>query len=187
MPPYLAKLHELIERWSHLGVQVFGDGTRLIGHLPERGIGAYLHRLFGPLSEELIDSVEDTLNQPLPADLRAFYSYHNGCLRRSYDRSDFDAMACNPFDIVVPTLVNFSRSPSGEGIAICGYEDRSCALLEPNGEVVRVLGGVSEGVANKWPSFGDWLVTEYERVEKLYDAAGRRLVGALDTPPPSDV
>ena len=194
MPPYLEKLHELVERWSPLGVQEFEDGTRLIGRLPKKGSGAFLHRLFGPLSTDLIDSIEDSVGQSIPDKLREFFRYHNGCilfdqsiyvfgLRRSYDRSDFEAMACNPFDIVVPALVTLPKSPSGKGIAICNYEDGSSVLIEPDGEVVRLLDDPSGRVVSKWSNFGDWLVSEYQRIERFYDEAGQLLVDPMDVPP----
>ena len=198
MAPYLSQLHNLVERWSPLGVRTFGDGTRLVGHLRERGVGAYLHRLFGPLSVEMIEKIEDDIRQPVDTSLREFYQHHNGCmffgrslfvfgLRRSYDRADFDAMACNPFDIVIPTITNMSRSPSGKGITVSEYEDQSIVLIEPDGKVLRMLSAPTDRVVNVWPDFPTWLFSEFERLLPFFDLQGNYSVDELDMVPPHSV
>jgi hypothetical protein len=198
MAPYLSQLHNLVEEWSPLGVRTFGDGTRLVGHLRERGVGAYLHRLFGPLSVEMIEGIEDNIRQPVNASLREFYRHHNGCmffgrslfvfgLRRSYDRADFDAMACNPFDIVIPTIANMSRSPSGKGVTISEYEDQSIVLMEPDGKILRVLTDPTDSVVNIWPDFPTWLMSEFKRLMVFFDAQGVSHREEVDMVPPHSV
>jgi hypothetical protein len=79
-PPYLAELHAGLQVWAPLGEREYSDGTGLIGRLPEKGDGGYLHRLFGPLPDELVEGIERRLGFPVPAALREFYTYHNGCI-----------------------------------------------------------------------------------------------------------
>jgi hypothetical protein len=195
MPPYLVELHRLIEKWSYLGVRSYGDGTKLVGHLSRLGVHAYLHRLFGPLTDDEVEAYENRIQQPLHPSLKEFYEHHNGCMlfgnficvfgvRRSYDRADFDAMACNPFDGFVPTIVNRDKSLSGRGVVLCTYEDQSLIFLEPDGVVHRIFEG-KPTPANVWGDLGDWLISEYVRLELLFDEEGVCQVAAVDTVPPS--
>jgi hypothetical protein len=195
LPPYLETLHQMVGRWSHLGVSEFADGTRLVGHIPQKGSGAYLHRLFGPLQDDLIDSIEQRISQPVHRSLREFYHYHNGCilfsqavfvygLRSSYDRSDLDAMASSPFDIIVPAITHIAMSPSGRGTAVCKYEDSSIVFLEPDGAICRVLAGSYNKAVNRWSDLGSWLLSEFRRLEPFFDSTGVAMTPRIDTVPP---
>jgi hypothetical protein len=182
METYIAALTQKLEKWSRLGVRRYSDGTMRIGRLTERAAEAYLHSLYGPLSADECEMLEEMVNQPIPRVLKQFYLSHNGCnlfrgslvvfgLRRSYDRSDFDAMACNPFDLVVPAVTYKDKSPSGQGLCICTYQDKSPVFIEPDGKVVRTTHSDSHRL-NRWSSFEHWIVSEVDRINRFFDASG---------------
>lgn len=197
VPGYLEEIYDHLERWRPLGERRYGDGTLLLGWMPNLGVGAYLHRLFGPAAHEDVVRVEGVMQQEFPDCLKEFYQYHNGSdffrelpiygFRRSYDRADFDAMACNPFDILVPALVNRPMSPSGRGVKFSRYVDKSMCFAEPDGSIVRVSHASPHVVSNRWSSLDAWLVGEVKRLSKLYDDSGKCTVNIMDTLPPPDV
>lgn len=194
MPPYIAQLHAMVEEWSSSGVKIYGDGSRLVGHIPERGVGAYLHRLFAPMPMEFMERIEETLKVSTPEILREFYSFHNGCMlfsetlcvfgaRRSYDRADIDALSCNPFDIIVPTALHFRKSPSGKGLTLHTYADGSVVLLEPGGEVLLVRESGERTLDARWRSFPDWIISEYQRIETLYKSKSASIFRSIEAAP----
>ena len=198
MLPYWPTIDASLQRHAHLGTRSFGDGTALIGHLPRLAPHAFLHRIFGPLSDTEIRQIEERLQMQVPPSLAEFYRHFNGVmlfdtaicvygLRRSWDRADVDAMQCNPFDVYVPTLTYRSCSPSGHGIAISQYDDLSQVLVEPDGTVVRVRESpLHPGeVLNRWGSLGDWLLSECRRVEDCIDRDGTFAYNPKETMPPA--
>lgn len=196
MDTYIAALEAKTEQWSVLGEKHYTDGTARIGHLPKRGIETYLHYWYGPLSEAEVEELERIAMQPIPESLRRFYLHHNGCnlfrgsivvfgLRRSYDRADLGAMACNPFDLGTPAVTNRKRSPSGHGLCICTYQDGSPVFVEPDETVVRTPDDNSRAVLNKWDSFESWITSEFERISRYFDQSGNYTVPLVETVPRS--
>ncbi|MEP9386637.1 SMI1/KNR4 family protein [Mesorhizobium sp. KR9-304] len=196
MESYIGGLEAKAEQWSGLGVWRYADGTARIGHLPKRGIEAYLHYWYGPLSEAEVEELERIAMQPIPESLKRFYLHHNGCnlfggsifvfgLRKSYDRADFDAMACNPFDLRIPAITNRKRSPSGQGLCICTYQDKSLVFIEPDETIARTPDNDSRTVLNEWASFEGWITSEFERISRYFDQSGNCTVPLLETVPRS--
>lgn len=192
-PEYIAALHDLVDRWRPAGVRSFADGTELIGNIASRSPNTFLHRLFAPLSEDEIDQLQQRIPMELPESLRIFYRFHNGAeffdtvsvygLRRSWDRTDIDAMQCNPFDLFVPAVAYRRLSPSGDGVAVNMYDDHSYVLVEPDGSVVRVPSRSAPAVLNRWPSFEAWLTSECDRLAPHFDENGDCTAARLELAP----
>ncbi|WP_442580830.1 SMI1/KNR4 family protein [Mesorhizobium sp. ASY16-5R] len=179
----LDDLKQKAGKWSHLGERHLSDGTVLIGRMPKKGPGAYLHRFFGPLTDAEIDQLETQIRRSIPDRLRRFYKQANGVncfdgslfifgMRRSWDRSEFDAMLCNPFDLFVPAITSTSRSPSGSGLCISRYGDGSSVFIEPDDSVVRAPEDSSRRVLNRWASFDHWISAEFDRISLFFDDPG---------------
>lgn len=171
-----------VARWEHLGKRTFSDGTILIAPMPTRGSAAYLHRLYGPLSQDDISDIEERIGSVLPDEIVEFYKFHNGCslfsgsiklfgLVRTYRRSDLEAMERNPIDIVLPALDWRATHPSSS-IQIGAYLDGTRMLINNDGSVVRVPQIGPETVLNTWGGFWIWFLSEIDRISHLYGADG---------------
>ncbi|WP_425475459.1 SMI1/KNR4 family protein [Mesorhizobium quangtriensis] len=191
---YIEDLKAKTGQWSSLGEKHYLDGTARIGHLSKHGSQAYLHNWYGPLSEAEVDELARIVMQPIPESLRHFYLHHNGCdlfrrsivvfgFRKSYDRADFDTMACSPFDLVTPAVTRRNMSPSGQGLCICTYQDKSPVFIEPDGRVVRTPDDFSRSVLNEWSGFEAWMASEFARVGGYFDQSGRCTVPLSETAP----
>lgn len=195
-PRYIDDVHAIVARWSNCGEQRLSDGTLLIGRIQSKGVGAYLHRLFSPLTPEEILNLTELVRAELPYQLAEFYKFHNGCnlfesnitvygLRRSLDRSDFDAVLSNPFDLRVQSLTHRQDSPSGNGFCFSKYQDDTLIFIENDGSVVRCSEGRDSKILNAWPSFPVWLVSELERFGRFYDHRGETAYQEDEMVPPS--
>ena len=174
-----------VVRWGHLGRKTYSDGTILVAPMPLRGSAAYLHRLYGPLNLGDISSMEEKIGSVLPAEIVEFYEYHNGCslfsgaikvfgLRRGYSRSDADAMARNPIDLVAPALHRRAIDPAA-AIQVGAYLDGSRILINNDGSLVRVPQTGPDTVLSRWDGFWIWLLSEFDRISSLYDDQGAEL------------
>lgn len=184
----------ILERWSSFGSTTYPDGTRLIGKVGKPDHPIYGHSLFGPLSAVEVECLETSIQLEFPDGLRQFYLRHNGCilfrgalpvygLRRSYDRSDIQAMVCNPFELRIPALTLKAISPSQRGIALSRYRDETHVFIEPTSIVVRT--NEAGRVLNRWETFDRWLTTEAARMTGLFGPLGEMLVEPEMTAPAS--
>jgi len=194
---YSIILNNIIDRWVHLGEKRYPDGTRLVGHLERRGKGAYLHRVYGPLGGTTLLQSFHVPNVTIHESFYEFLSMHNGCNlfdgqlivfghRRSFDRSDVDAAACSPFDILTPAVTNLSKSPSKNGLMISRYYDRSVVFLEPSGMIFHIDSNLT--IINYWTGLREWLESEAARLNPYFDMRGHAkvdLAELLPRPTPS--
>ncbi|MGE4245705.1 MAG: SMI1/KNR4 family protein [Parvibaculaceae bacterium] len=172
--PTYRKLRRLLERWNDRGVRNLPGGTILIAHSPEIAPEAYLHSLYPPLDEERIDLIEQEIQKPLPTSLRRFYGRHNGVflfqdtsiygLRTSYQRSNFDAMLEQPFDIVA--LNTYSRPGWGnpETIFLGSRNDVTEYVgCNPYGEIEVYSKATGQCLREGYAGVLEYLVQEIER------------------------
>ena len=190
----ISEIEERVRRWSNIGEKIYDDGTILVGHVPAQGELAYLHALYGPLSDSEIEFLEEKIKRKLPERLRLFYQRHNGChlflqnlfvygLRRSWKRSDLDLMSRNPFDIYIPAMTTTPCSLSGQGFAISGYDDKSIVFIETDGSVMRMSSDRDKQCLNQWHCFDDWLFSEFDRLSKFFDEYGNSALGQAELVP----
>lgn len=174
---------------SVLGDVGLPNGTRLLGHIPHRAPEAYFHVLNPPLMPGEVDAVELIIKRSLPIALRNFYLRINGGhffggafsiygLRRSHGRTIEDAR--QPYAI---ETANVHERPAGtppEAVIFASYFDddgSQLATFLDRPEVVAFLGGRIPGgghweVGRSWPSLEACLVSEFERLVKLFSLNG---------------
>jgi hypothetical protein len=194
MTIYFDRVLAVLNRWEPLGVVTPGLGCRLIGHVPHVAPQAYLHRLFGPLSDPDIDLLESQTERALPHSLRAFYACSNGLnlfssalivygLRSSWNRADVRAMLCQPFDARTPNLWERPLHYPSDAVVISTYQDRTFVAVHGDGTVDRSVRDGSVRL-NRWASIGDWLESEVLRLADLFDDFGRCSIPLEETAPP---
>jgi SMI1 / KNR4 family (SUKH-1) len=179
-------LYSLIGNWSRLGEKRFPDGTRWIGHTPYRFPEAYLHQLYSPLDETNVIELEDQLERNLPQNFRRFLKIHNGanlfdCLvtvdgmRRSWNRTDFDVAAQQPFSILTKNIDERPKSAPPQMLFIGSLgDDRELVGMWPDGRVVQWDSKNAIDVGNTYDSVFGFLLAEAQKAEALFDDNGRR-------------
>jgi len=193
---YFDRIMETLGRWNHLGRRDVSNGTQLIGHIPHVAPLAYLHVVFGGLSDSQINQIEVGIKRELPEMSRAFYRRANGCslfggaisiygLRFNYDRGLEDE-ARQPFDVVLPNRVERAGNANVETIIFGGYNrDGSRLAFAPDHSVFMCPPATRRPILSRWDDFETMLVSEVERLAALFDADGRRIDPSVSTLPPS--
>lgn len=180
LEPLLAR----IDRWEHLGVHRDKRGSRLVGHTPRDFPDAYLHTVVAPLKA----SDWKSYGVELPPHLKEVYSECNGlhlfgtslCVYgiRSHFRRDASA-AFEPFDLLRHSEESrtvhhpLKGNHADERVFFAGYDwDNSHAYTLPDDGTVYFCEAGSAEATVKWPSVMDYLLSEYDRIAKLYDEEG---------------
>lgn len=189
---YIDYLIETCEQMSRLGDVKLTNGARLLGHTPHRAPEAYFHILNDGLLPGEIDALELIIKRPLPEALEDFYRRINGGhfwggeisiygLRRSYGRTVDDV--CQPFAIETSNVLERPKGTPDSAVIFAGYFDddgSQLAAFTDRPEVVAFLGGrIPDGgpwrVGRTWPNLETCLVSEFDRLGKLFDSEGRRI------------
>ena len=179
----------LIDQWAILGVRLYKNGTRCIGHIPHRAPEAYLHRLLGPLDDSSIWDMQDVLEWDFPSSFARFLRLHNGVdvftmfigidgFRTSWKRTDDDEMAQQPFDI---TTHNVHRRPSDapDDMLFIGSlgDERGLVGLLPTGEVLQ-WGDKCPVPGTRYANVFEFLLLETKKARPLFDDIGKRKDGS---------
>ena len=182
---YHTAVRNIVERWRHLGSRTLENGTQLIGHVPHVAPEAWLHNLFAPLTKKEIGKVEKELSCSLPDVFAEFLQIYNGLdlfsstlsiygLRKNYNRQGDDVW--QPFSISDPNLYERPKDAKPSQLFIGGYNwDGSKLYLNmETGEVIR-CSKQSVRPLNHWSDFPCMLLSETERIAKLFDESGREI------------
>src|ERR1700744_5011257 len=105
---------EILKGYSKLGEKLLENGTLLIGRAPHIAPQAWLHRIYSPLLEDDIVTLEKSLKIDIPISYKKFLSISNGLgvfnttiafygLRNNYRRNVIDVW--QPFDILTPNIL----------------------------------------------------------------------------------
>jgi hypothetical protein len=187
---YLGELETRISReWGHLGEQVTASGTHCIGHLPQVGPAAWLHRFYAGCPEGELDAVEQSMGRRIPLAWRSVLNEHNGLglfvarlflagvipagqRRRSIEDPQ-------PFSLETVNGVKRPRGTvaSSDDFVIGGRTvGVPCVfLLRPDDSVMSVTRDGSE-VLSVWPSAEEMLAGEYVATCQMHDSEGRLVV-----------
>lgn len=178
-------------RWQHLGVEKTEDGCVFIGHQPEHGTHAYLHRFLPLLTDGEVEYLNDNLHVELNNDLKVFYRQANGVslfsrllsvhgYRKVLRNTDWDLMLRQPYDLLLENEDDYI-SQEKKLVKIDKYEDETGVYVSPDGPVFRF--DVEGNLLTKWDSFNIWLISETKRFATLFDKNGQLLVDYNLTPP----
>lgn len=181
-PNWTAQLEQRAGTYSNDHDRVLADGTRCIGHLTRH---RFIHLIHPPLTTAEFIHLQENLGQSIPPQLAGFYAHHNGLtlfqdelsiygLRRSYSRQVENALA-EPYDLISanqrdraayldPQLIAFAFCSAGNGSII--------AMAHSQPEVVK-LTREGKKVLATWPSLGDCILDEFDRLKAWWDSGGR--------------
>jgi hypothetical protein len=191
---YLNRVVEVLEQWQTIGERTTKFGTRLIGHVPHVGDMAYLHLLYKSLNNSQIIEIEQRINKKIPEHMKDFYSFSNGATffltlelqgkRDNYDRTLNDNVY-QPIDLEYQNILDKPKNSTEEMFFFGGYDwDGSNLFTFTNDKKIYLCAydDASE-IYYEWDSFEDFIVTEIERLSKLYDKDGRKIDKNIPTIP----
>lgn len=175
-----------LERWRTAGWVEYEGGGLEVGHTPERGTRAYLHRLYPGLSEERLAQTEAVYDRPLPAEYRRFLGWANGAdlfghlgLNGSHvtgaDRELLDRSGAGMGQPVSLDYGNRFGWPAGAPYTawvvgtVSGWSGQGYLLLRQDGAVTLCSKVDAADVAVSWSSFGEMLFGEFDRMAALGD------------------
>lgn len=182
MESWITKLERLTEAYSNDRDRVLADGTRCIGHLK---LHRFTHIIHPPLSVVEITHLQERLGHSIPAELIDFYAHHNGMtlfqdelsiygLRRSYSRQIGNALA-EPLDLAHANQLDRAKylDPQLVEFAFCSAGDGSIFAMTHGRPEVTKLTREGEKVLATWPSLGDCILDEFDRLKAWWDNGGR--------------
>jgi len=171
------------ERWSSSEDRSF-NGGRLICRTPWTGSEAFLHRLYPPVSSELIATIAPATGRQPPTDFVQLLERFNGLslfkslsiygVRTSYDRSA-EVMHWQPFDVGSHQFGLLDLvGRDGMVIGSVGPDVDPVAIRSTVGDVAR-FDQKSRTVLETWSSLAEFLVSETDRYARCFAPDGHLL------------
>lgn len=185
MSNQIDEIIEILNRWKNGGKKKLSNGTELICHVPHVAPEAWLHEIYAPLSKENIESLENAVPLKLPQEYKEFLLRTNGInifsdslsiwgLRKSYSRSGDEAI--QPYDVISMNKERPKNCPD-TWLFFAGYSWDGTRLFfdlsseRDSGKVYRCE-RYNARIIQEWPSLGEFLTSEVERLSKLFDEKG---------------
>ena len=157
------------------------DGTLLIKNIPKVAPEAYLHQVFSPLNIEEIDLLEQAVGAGIPEDYKVFLQQANGLslfsnsialhgYKKSYSRTTsvrepFSLASLNendrPFDSPIECFFIGSYRSDGSLLYLTRKDNR---IHRCTRDSIRPI--------DEWKNLQECLLSEYERIGRLFTPDG---------------
>jgi hypothetical protein len=181
----LGFLYRVVDNARNLGERTLGNGTELVGHVPHVASEAWLHMLFAPIDDQVIEEIERSLELALPSDYACLLRQHNGVRLFSGDiwlggwRVSFarkgDAI-WQPFSVVSANLDNGTLQSDNPELVIGGEEGVGARFrINIKSQQVCKYGQRGKKPLASWDNIEAMLQAEVGRVSRRYDASGHRI------------
>jgi hypothetical protein len=183
---------EILKSYKHLGEKLLENGTLLIGKAPHIAPEAYLHSIFKPLTAREIIETEQILKQTIPDDYKEFLCVSNGLhifnttlslygRRTNYSRSIENRQ---PFDLDIPNIYERPQN-ADKSIFIIGFYDwdGSYLYVDKNDNSVHLCQRENAISLYKWNNFAEMLLSETNRLIKLFNKNGEEIDSSTSTLP----
>ncbi len=180
---------ELISRLhlsESLGMRTASNGAILIGHVPHVAPEAWLHELYPPLNFSDIEQLSMKIQRKIPVALVELYSVTNGLSmfsgslsidgRRGLNIREGDGV-WQPFDLIVPNTLERPNDGDSDAIFFGGFrKDGSQLFIKSDASIVyRCERWKAKKVLSQWLDLPTMLLSEFERLSKLFDTGGRKI------------
>jgi len=185
---------EILKSYHHLGEKLLKNGTLLIGKAPHIAPEAYLHSIYKSLTETEIIETEKILKQTIPEDYKEFLCVSNGLnifnttlslygRRTNYSRSIEDIQ---PFDLDISNNYEKPLNADQNMFIIGSYDwDGSYLYIDKNDNTVHLCTGENAESLFQWKNFAEMLLSETNRLIKLFDKNGEEIDSSKSTLPVS--
>ena len=191
---YFDLVLEKIFSIENLGIKKMNNGAVLIGAAPHVAQKAFNHGIFKPLESNDIDFLETENKTSLPKDYIDFLTqksnglnYFVGCLsfdglRKQIGRDE--EAAAQPFSLSDINVWEKPKNAKPEYFFIGGYGyDGSKLYIDKNTNKVHYCARRDATSLKEWDNFEEMIISETERIFKLFDDKGVRLVTSKETLP----
>ena len=185
---------EILKSYHHLGEKLLKNGTLLIGKSPHIAPEAYLHSIYKSLTENEIIETEKILKQTIPEDYKEFLCVSNGLnifnttlslygRRTNYSRAIEDIQ---PFDLDISNNYEKPLNADQNMFIIGSYDwDGSYLYIDKNDNTVHLCTGENAESLFQWKNFAEMLLSETNRLIKLFDKNGEEIDSSKSTLPVS--
>lgn len=182
-----------ILKLNYLGEERLIDGTVLIGKAPDIAPKAWLHKMFPPLNEDEINSLEELLDTSIPAQYREFLmNFSNGLklyidtfslegYRKRQDRSIESVW--QPYSIVTSNKLERLQDSKDSFFYIGSYSwDGSLLYIDKENNKVYRCSNKSSIPVNSWNTLIEMLSSEIDRLDNLYSIKKNNIIKIENTP-----
>ena len=162
-------------------------------HVPELGSAAYLHVIYKPVDQHLLDETGKRLK--IPEAFLNFLKRQNGASLFSNTLHIFgvvpkgqmvnrtDPFSLPPFNLEKENS-HLSAIDQERFLAFGGYGfDGSTLCIDRSSNQVQLFPRDDSRVLVGWPEFEEWIGSEIERLRGMFSTDGRLLVTGADTVP----
>ncbi len=190
----IEKLLFLLYRYKDLGIEHTINKSTLIGKVDFIGKNAWLNKIYPALTVEECDNLELQINSSLPPDYRIFLTQcSNGLnvllstislygLRKETGRS-IEASR-QPYSIITPNVFERPANSKDSFFFIGGYNwDGSHLYIDKETNTVHFCTREDATSLISWNSLEEMLLSEIERVYKLFDKNGKEIDECVPTIP----
>lgn len=187
-------IEEIANRWAWLGSCTLKNGTKIIGHVKHVGSEAYFNEIYSCISDEEIFKLEKRLKRQLPPFFKEFLKYANGInlfsdslsiegYRTDYSREG-DA-TIQPYSLHVSNIYERPEDANSSQFFFGSYSWDGPILYTDPAKSPKIYRSSMDSVTplNEWPDFETFLLSEVERLSKLFDENGVKIDPDLPTTP----
>lgn len=191
---YFDLVLEKIFSFENLGIKKMNNGAVLIGAAPHVAAEAYIHKIFKTLESKDIDFLETENKTTLPKDYIDFLTQKSNGLNYFVDRLSLDGLrkqigrdeeaASQPFSLSDTNVWERPKNAKPDFFFIGGYGyDGSKLYIDKNTNKVHYCARRDATSLKEWDSFENMIISEIERIFKLFDEKGVLLVTSKETLP----
>jgi hypothetical protein len=173
----------LLHSWNHLGINLNAEPAILIGKVPHAGSAAWMHKIYAPLNDREIHTLQGNLDFELPNDLVQLYKNANGLnlfsdlfsiwgLRTNFNRSSEIHL---PYNLIShsgkarldfnPNWFCFGSSEKNENNLFYDFSKKDNRIYETKRDFPEII--------QSWDSLEHFLISEIEKYNALHDETGR--------------
>jgi hypothetical protein len=175
---------QVVRAARHFGHEALPDGAQIFGRVPHVAPLAWLHRVYPPLQEHDIVSLEASLNRSIPHAYRTWLQRANGFSafsegfvldgrRTDYSRSP---AVVQPYDLRTANVTERLRDADRDAFFIGSVLEAEYLLyLLPATGVVYACGRRSAAPAASWRSLSAVVTSVMGSLESTFDGKGRSL------------
>jgi hypothetical protein len=178
------KIRKLLLKFSHLGIKrIETTGALLIGSAPHVAEDAWLNHIFDPINEHDIIKLEKEINKKIPSSYVDFLMHFSNGLKILCDTLSLYGYRYNyirteefiwqPYSLIEPNKYGRPKN-STRDMLFFGFYDwgaGSYLYMTPD-EKVHFCSRSDATSLFTWNSLSEMLISEIERLYKLFDSKG---------------
>lgn len=184
----MIEVNQLTNKLNYLNLEnkELENGTLLIGHVPQSGKFAYLHRIYSRLTMKQVSEYENEKSLKINPIYKKFLTeVSNGItiflgaislfgIRRNYARTGIDMF--QPFDLEVSNKHERIKDACDDVFFIGSYKsDGSRIFMKGDSETIYRCERYSINVLNEWQNLEEFLQHEFNRLVDHFDSDGNRV------------